>query len=90
MPDYTDEYFDRSRKMKKLISKIDYPEDDIFLALKFTLNFRQVHTAIVGTKNISHLRNNIKIMESKLNISQEVIDELCRIWSNISNGWEQK
>ena len=90
MTDYTDEYFDRSRKMKKLISKIDYPEDDIFLALKFTLNFRQVHTAIVGTKNISHLRNNIKIMESKLNISQEVIDELCRIWSNISNGWEQK
>ena len=90
MPNYTDEYFERSRKMKNLISKLDYPKDNIFLALKFTLYFYHVHTAIVGTQNISHLRNNIKIMESKQQISQEVIDELCRIWSDISDGWEQK
>tara|TARA_Y100001936_G_scaffold56222_1_gene55116 strand:- start:83 stop:994 length:912 start_codon:yes stop_codon:yes gene_type:complete len=90
IPDYTDEYFQRSRKMKKLISKINYPEDDIFLALKFTLSFEQVQTAIVGTQNIFHLRNNIKIMESKLTISDQVIDELCRIWSDISDEWEQK
>ena len=76
--------------MKKLISKIKYPEDDIFLALKFTLSFEQVQTAIVGTQNISHLRNNIKIMESKLKISDQVIDELCTIWSDISDEWEQK
>ena len=90
IPEYTFEYFERAKEMISLITELDYPEDYIFLALKFTLFHKEVQTAIVGTQNLSHLKKNIKIMQSNLELSEDIIKEISEIWSQISSDWKQK
>jgi len=50
------------------------PSNPIYLALGFTLAFAQVDTAIVGTRNLEHMKENIGIMNNWKSLSPELID----------------
>ncbi len=54
------------------------PDDPVLLSLGFTLAHDLVDTAIVGTRNLEHMKANIALVESQLPISAEVVEELHR------------
>jgi aryl-alcohol dehydrogenase-like predicted oxidoreductase len=70
------------------------PDDSIALALGFVLAQPEVDTAIVGTGNPDHMRQNIKIVEDQLPLSAGVVAELQRrynlldwTWEGVEEGW---
>ena len=61
------------------------PQDPILLALGFILAHTEVDTAIVGTRDPEHMRANIRLVENELPISHEVVEELHRRFSELSD-----
>jgi hypothetical protein len=62
-------------------------DDPIEVALGFVLSHDEVDTAIVGTRNPQHMLENIEIVESRLPISQDVVDELHRRYDDLGGDW---
>jgi aryl-alcohol dehydrogenase-like predicted oxidoreductase len=70
-------FFERSGRMAALGPLPDAPQDPILLALGFVLAHPEVDTAIVGTANPKHMRENIDRLRS-LPISTQTVEELHR------------
>jgi aryl-alcohol dehydrogenase-like predicted oxidoreductase len=88
---FADYYLDRANKMLELgpLSE-DAPVDNILLALYFVLHHSEVNSAIVGTKKPDHLLSNIKNIESGIDISEEVIEDLRMRFDKLGKNWAQQ
>ena len=65
----------------------DAPEDPIAMALGFVLGNDEVTTAIVGTGNLEHMLENIKVVETHLPIPESVVVELQRRFDELGGDW---
>jgi len=83
---YGQEYFRRAQLMAKPGPLPGSPEDRIMLALGFVLS-HPVDTAIVGTRNLEHLRSNIQLLASDINLPQNAVYELVRRFEVMDDGW---
>ena len=64
------------------------PEDPVALALGFVLAQPEVATAIVGTGDPDHMRHNISIVENRLPLPAEAVEELRRRYDDLGWTWE--
>ncbi|MFL7807852.1 MAG: aldo/keto reductase, partial [Anaerolineae bacterium] len=71
-------YHRRARKMSSHGEIPGAPGDPILLALGFVMAHNEVDTAIVGTSDPAHMKANIKLVETKLPLPEETIQELHR------------
>jgi aryl-alcohol dehydrogenase-like predicted oxidoreductase len=86
---YADEYFRRAQLMMEGGPIPSAPSDRIELALGFVLAHSAVHTAIVGTTNLSHLQSNIAMVESQNFLSENALNELYRRFNELGEDWYQ-
>ena len=86
---YADEYFRRAQLMMEGGPIPNAPADRIELALGFVLAHSAVHTAIVGTTNLSHLQSNIAMVESQNFLGENALNELYRRFNELGEDWYQ-
>jgi len=86
---YADEYFRRAQVMSQMGPIPGAPDGRILLAMGFVLAHPEVDTAIVGTRNPSHILANIAMMENQLPIPTEAVEELHRRFDQVGQGWIQ-
>ena len=86
---YGNEYLRRAQVMSEMGPLPVEPEDPILLAMGFVLAQPEVDTAIVGTHNPDHVRSNIDLVESRLPIPHETVEELHRRFDEIGEQWWQ-
>ena len=84
------EYFDRAQAMVSMGPVPGAPEDPILLALGFVFAHDEVDTAIVGTASLPHLRSNIEVVERRLPIAAEAVEELRRRFDQLGERWLQR
>ena len=63
------------------------PDDPIELALGFVLAHEAADTAIIGTANPEHMLANIEVVENRLPIPAEVVEELHRRFDRLGKDW---
>ena len=85
---YADEYFRRAQLFAEEGPIPGEPDDPILFAMGFVFAHPEVHTAIIGTHNPSHVLSNIELMD-RLPISQEAVDELHRRFERLGKDWRQ-
>ena len=66
------------------------PDDPILLALGFTLAHEAVDTAITGTSDPEHMQANVQLVEQKLPLPNEVVQELRRRFTELGQTWAQE
>ena len=86
---YADEYFRRAQVMAEMGPIPDDPDDRILLSMGFVFAHPEVDTAIVGTRNPSHMASNIEMVEKRLPISSEAVAELHRRFDEAASQWVQ-
>lgn len=89
---YADTYFARANAMIEagpLVDGADGVPAPIVIALGYTLSFRGVGTAIVGTADPDHMAENIDLVEQALNLSPQIVGELNRRFERLGADWEQ-
>ena len=80
------ERFDRAKQLLKSGPLQGAPDDPIALSLGFTLA-HPIDTAIVGTRNIQHLLNNIQIVNEQLPLPNSVITDLHKRFDEYGQNW---
>ena len=86
---YADEYFRRAQIMAKMDDLPGATEDLILLAMGFVFTHPEVDTAIVGSRNPSHVASNIELVERRLPIPAETVEELHRRFEQAGEEWSQ-
>lgn len=87
---YAHEYYRRYKVMAENGSISAAPDNPILLALGFVLAHDAVDTAIVGTSNPQHMKDNIRMMENRLPIDPLVIEELHQRFDEVATDWSQQ
>ena len=80
-------YVQRAEEMAALGPLVDAPDDPIRLAMGFVLAHPEVDTAIVGTKNVDHLRSNIEMVDGGVSLPDALVAELQRRFDELDDGW---
>jgi aryl-alcohol dehydrogenase-like predicted oxidoreductase len=86
-PDYGDVYWRRGRAMTEMGPIEGAPHDRIAMSLGFLFGHPEVDTAIVGTRNVGHLKSNIELVKSGVAVPESVMAELYRRWDSLDDGW---
>ena len=86
---YASEYFRRAQLMAQAGPIPGAPDDRILVATGFVFAHPDVDTAIVGTRNPSHMKANIEMFENRLPIPTEVVEELHRRFDQVEDNWLQ-
>ena len=86
---YADEYFRRAQIIAGMGPISGAPEDRIHFTMGFVFAHPEVDTAIVGTRNPSHMMSNIELFERGVSIPAETIDELYRRFDMVGDQWLQ-
>jgi hypothetical protein len=73
--EYTDTYFQRIRRMKLTPKSVGFDGSWLEMALRFTCFTAGVSTAIVGSTNLDHIRQNIQILQQGP-LGDDVIEKL--------------
>lgn len=84
-----DEYFRRAQVMARLGPIPDAPDDRILLAMGFVFAHPEVDTAIVGTRNPSHMLADIELLERGLLIQREAVEALRLRFDQVEEQWVQ-
>ncbi|HSJ55253.1 MAG TPA: aldo/keto reductase [Anaerolineae bacterium] len=87
---YAAEYFRRAQRMAEEGPIPSAPGDPLVLALGFVLAHEAVNTAIVGTSDPEHLRQNIRCVQDELPIARQAVEELHRRFQELDTGWTQE
>jgi aryl-alcohol dehydrogenase-like predicted oxidoreductase len=87
---YAHEYYRRYKVMAENGSFSAAPDNPILLALGFVLAHEAVDTAIVGTSNPQHMKENIRMMENRLPIDPQVIEGLHQRFDEVATDWSQQ
>ncbi len=90
IPEYTMEYTRRAGVMAENGPLADEPEDRIRLALGFTFAHPEVDVTIVGTQRPHHMRSNLDMVSSPLDVSGATVADLHARWDKLADGWEQQ
>lgn len=80
------ERFDRAKQLLESGPLQGAPDDPIALSLGFTLA-HPIDTAIVGTRNVQHLLNNIQIVNEQLPLPNTVIADLHKRFDEYGLNW---
>lgn len=83
----TEKLPERARTMMALGPIPGAPEDHIELALGFVLANPEVDTAIVGTRNPAHMLANIDLVQNRLPIPKDAVEELYRRYDLVGRDW---
>ena len=86
---WADAYSRRAQVMASAGPIPGAPDDRILLAMGFVFAHPEVDTAIIGTRNPSHMLANIELVEKELPIRTEVVAELHRRFEQLGNEWVQ-
>lgn len=86
---YANEYFSRTSAMAGMGPVTGAPDDRVLFALGFALAHSEVDTAIVGTHNPRHMQSNISMVNERLPISEEAVEELHRRFDELGDNWPQ-
>lgn len=86
---YANEYYRRAQVVARTGPIPGAPEDRILLAMGFVFAHPEVDTAIVGTRNPSHMLANIQMVENRLPIATEAVEELRRRFDRAGERWMQ-
>ena len=89
MRTYGDEYHRRAQLMAGLGPIPGEPDDRFLTAMGFVLSHPEVTTAIVGTQDPSHMRENIERIEKGPPLSSAVAEELHRRFVRLEDSWPQ-
>ena len=84
---YAAEYFRRAQIMARMGPIPSGPDNRTLLALGFVFAHPEVDTAIVGTRNSSHMLANIELVEEHLPIATEAVEELRRRFDEVGVDW---
>ena len=87
---YASEYFRRAQQVRGMGPIAGEPSDRILAAMGFVFAHPEVDTAIVGTRNPSHMRANIEQVETQLPVPQEFVFELHRRFDELGAAWPQQ
>ncbi|MGD2047861.1 MAG: aldo/keto reductase [Chloroflexota bacterium] len=87
---YAAEYYRRAQIMADERPIPSAPDDPILLALGFTLAHDAVDTAIVGTADPAHMKENLRLVKQGLPIAKEAVKELQHRFDQHGLGWPQK
>lgn len=87
---YAAEYFRRAQRMLEEGPIPSAPDEPLVLALGFVLAHESVDTAIVGSSNPEHIRQNIRWVHEELPISRKAVEELHRRFQEMDSGWTQE
>jgi len=87
---YAAEYFRRAQRMLKEGPIPAVPDEPLLLALGFVLAHEPVDTAIVGSSNPEHVRQNIRWVRDELPIARKAVEELHRRFQEMDTGWKQE
>ena len=85
-----EEYLTRAKRMVQLGPIPGAPEDAIELALGFVFAHREVDTAIVGSRTLSHLLSNLDLVERGVSIPSQTLDELHSRFAELGKEWTQR
>ncbi len=83
--DYADEYWRRSNSMS---APADAPDDPIELALRFTLSFDEIDTAIVGTSSAAHALANLPLVDAGP-LDAAMVADLRAQFTSLGAEWNQ-
>ena len=86
---YADEYFSRAKMVDDEGPIEEEPSDRMVAAMGFVLAHQQVDTAIVGTRNPTHMQKNVEQVATKLPVSIRFVEELHRRFDNLGDQWPQ-
>ena len=86
---YAEPYFERAQEMMAPGKLSKAPDDRILLALGFTFGHDAVDVVIVGTKTPKYMRANLELVETRLPIPEETVEELHRRFEAVGRGWPQ-
>jgi hypothetical protein len=87
---YAREYARRARIMSEPGPVPEAPDDSTLMALGFVLAHEEVNTAIVGTNNPEHMRENLEWFYNDLPIDEQVVDELHARFDKLGAEWSQE
>ena len=84
-----DEYFKRVLKMSDELD-IDLNNiDTIELSMAFSLLRDEIHVLIIGSKNSSHVEENIRFMSQKIDKYKNTVKEYEKIFEKLDENWRQ-
>ena len=86
---YADDYFNRAHVMSHMEPIPGAPDNRIMAALGFVFAHPEVDTAIVGTRNPSHMLSNIQMVENSNPLPAGAVDELHRRFDQVGQDWVQ-
>jgi aryl-alcohol dehydrogenase-like predicted oxidoreductase len=84
-----DEYFKRLLDITKN-NNIDINEiDPIELSMAFSLYRKEIHVLIIGSKNLSHVEENLNIMRKKIDNFKDIIRDFEITFEKLDKNWRQ-
>jgi aryl-alcohol dehydrogenase-like predicted oxidoreductase len=86
---YADTYFERGKKMEELGTLPVTFDDPLTLALGFALSYKDVDTAIVGTRDHNHMRANLERVNRGIHVPDELLRELEKRFDALGSDWLQ-
>jgi aryl-alcohol dehydrogenase-like predicted oxidoreductase len=86
---YADEYFTRAKAMHSIGPRLSPVADRFSLAMAFVFSYMEVDTAIIGTRNPNHMRDNLKRFESGLALDAELQEQLETSFNSLGAHWPQ-
>ena len=63
--------------------------DPIELSMAFSLLRDEIHVLIIGSKNLSHVKENIKFMSQKIDKYKNTVKEYEEIFEKLDDNWRQ-
>ena len=63
--------------------------DTIELSMAFSLLRDEIHVLIIGSKNSSHVEENIKFMSQKIDKYKNTVKEYEKIFEKLDENWRQ-
>jgi len=87
--EYGREYFERAKIMVREGNFEDESINPIKTSISFTLSYKEINTAIVGTKSIHHLKNNINMLNEGYKIDSNIKEKIEKQFDICNQNWEQ-
>jgi len=84
-----DEYFNRVMKMSDELDIDLNNMDPIEVSVAFSLLRDEVHVLIIGSKNLSHVQENIKFMSQKIEKYKNTVNDYEKIFEKLDDNWRQ-
>ena len=63
--------------------------DPIEVSMAFSLLRDEVHVLIIGSKNLSHVQENIKFMSQKIEKYKNTVNDYEKIFEKLDDNWRQ-